>query len=490
MSYQPGTPERGCDWSDGTPGDRGRRDLHPGNIAPIPEGGFLRPGQLFRRGRQHGSGVDDRHHPASPSTRPSRSPIPALVGPRSPIIQAAPIPPIATGARRPHRCVDANFGPIGHRTLRGQRIPVPNDVKSPFRGQRQFPRSLAKPAFPDRSVQGPRRRGLANSPRGLETGENSTMPGPASRPDRSWPTWKSHQAIGPPMVHRPSHQRRTPASETRPTQTRRWRRSALDPSRAGPHPVPDRTSIVGQCPVDGRSTGNCWWSIGYGSGRAGHLQRAAGARGLCLDQQRRLHGAGHRRCPMRLLRRKPGSSIFTDRRRGVANNNGVPLRVPVPRPFDPNGPCVRDGPGRSSSNGGAEIGSRPSCATSDASGVSSGANPSEPGYVPEVLPPIIEMFLLPTTSHGVDPEAYMAKWLCNDNPGPDTSVAGRQYRAGFLFRRTTTRWSGRWRPRGGPKRNGRRSRSSSTTLLMQATRFIPLVHRGGVSAHANTLGAS
>ncbi len=85
---------------------------------------------------------------------------------------------------------------------------------------------------------------------------------------------------------------------------------------------------------------------------------------------------------------------------------------------------------------------------------------------------------------GVDPEAYMANWICDKAPRPSTQWQGENI----------TRWCN-------PEYDALAAEFSKTAgleqraeiakrmndMLMQDYAMIPLVHRGGTSAHANTL---
>ncbi|SHE47499.1 peptide/nickel transport system substrate-binding protein [Litoreibacter ascidiaceicola] len=85
---------------------------------------------------------------------------------------------------------------------------------------------------------------------------------------------------------------------------------------------------------------------------------------------------------------------------------------------------------------------------------------------------------------GVDPEAYMANWRCSEIPSPETQWQGanmqrfcsEEYDA-LVDKLATTA--------------GIDARAAIVKqlndMLMQSYSIIPLVHRGGVSAHANTL---
>jgi peptide/nickel transport system substrate-binding protein len=85
---------------------------------------------------------------------------------------------------------------------------------------------------------------------------------------------------------------------------------------------------------------------------------------------------------------------------------------------------------------------------------------------------------------GVDPQAYMASWLCNDWPRPESQWQGSNvqrfcdpaYDALVAEMATTADLDER----------GRLAREMND-MLVQSYSIIPLIHRGGVSAHAGSL---
>jgi peptide/nickel transport system substrate-binding protein len=85
---------------------------------------------------------------------------------------------------------------------------------------------------------------------------------------------------------------------------------------------------------------------------------------------------------------------------------------------------------------------------------------------------------------GVDPEAYMANWLCSDIPGPDT-----QWQGANIPRFCDEAYDALVKE---IDHRGHRARAEivkkQNDMLMQSYAIIPLIHRGGVSAHANSLG--
>ncbi|GAA5065752.1 peptide ABC transporter substrate-binding protein [Roseibacterium beibuensis] len=86
---------------------------------------------------------------------------------------------------------------------------------------------------------------------------------------------------------------------------------------------------------------------------------------------------------------------------------------------------------------------------------------------------------------GVDPQAYMANWACDEIPSPETQWQGsniqrfcsEEYDALIAEMAMTADLAERGR-----------IAMMQNDMLVQSYSIIPLIHRGGVSAHANTLG--
>lgn len=86
---------------------------------------------------------------------------------------------------------------------------------------------------------------------------------------------------------------------------------------------------------------------------------------------------------------------------------------------------------------------------------------------------------------GVDPEAYMANWRCSEIPGPNTQWQGaniqrfcnEDYNALVDKMSQTAALEDR-----------AALAKQMNDMLMSSYSIIPLIHRGGVSAHANSLG--
>ncbi len=86
---------------------------------------------------------------------------------------------------------------------------------------------------------------------------------------------------------------------------------------------------------------------------------------------------------------------------------------------------------------------------------------------------------------GVDPEAYMASWLCSDMPSPKSQWQGNNVQRfcdpeyDEMVRTMAVTANLNERADLAKRMNDR---------LMASFSIIPLIHRGGISAHANTLG--
>jgi peptide/nickel transport system substrate-binding protein len=86
---------------------------------------------------------------------------------------------------------------------------------------------------------------------------------------------------------------------------------------------------------------------------------------------------------------------------------------------------------------------------------------------------------------GVDPEAYMANWRCAEIPGPDTQWQGSNIQR--FCREEYDALVDEMARTADLEARGELAKQMND-MIMQSYSIIPLVHRGGVSAHANTLG--
>ncbi|MEM8789220.1 MAG: peptide ABC transporter substrate-binding protein [Pseudomonadota bacterium] len=85
---------------------------------------------------------------------------------------------------------------------------------------------------------------------------------------------------------------------------------------------------------------------------------------------------------------------------------------------------------------------------------------------------------------GADPEAYMANWRCSEIPGPDTQWQGSNIQrfCDPAYDALVTEMS----QTADLEQRGELAKQMND-MLMQSYSIVPLVHRGGTSAHANSL---
>ncbi|KPP92009.1 MAG: peptide/nickel transport system substrate-binding protein [Rhodobacteraceae bacterium HLUCCA08] len=450
------TLKEGVMWSDGTPVTAADA-IFTWEYCTDPEGGCAQVS--YFDGVDSMEAVDDRTIRIT-FDAPKPFPYTALVGAESPIIQAAQFAD-CTGAAAP-TCVDANFGPIGTGPFVVSEF-RPNDVIT-FEANDNF-REAGKPAFQTVLFKGG--GDAASAARAvLETGEF----------DYAWnlqidPTVMADMeatGIGTVVTAFGTSVERLHLNQTNPDPALGDLRSTVE---GGPHPFLT-DPIVGQA-LSMAIDRQLLVDIGYGSGGqvtcnvlpapeayastnndACMVQDIAGANAL-LDE----------------------AGIVDTDGDGVREYNGVPLRVL----FQTSTNAVRQDAQAILKQWWAEIGVETELRNIDAS-VFFGGDPSSPDTFQKFYADI-EMYT--NNFAGVDPEAYMANWLCNDIPGPDTQWQGanierfcsEDYDA--LVRQMATTAGLEERAAIAIQQND---------LLMQSYSIIPLVHRGGVSAHANTLG--
>jgi peptide/nickel transport system substrate-binding protein len=85
---------------------------------------------------------------------------------------------------------------------------------------------------------------------------------------------------------------------------------------------------------------------------------------------------------------------------------------------------------------------------------------------------------------GVDPQAYMANWLCSDIPGPNSQWQGANIQR--FCDPAYDELVAEMAATADLEERGRIARMQND-MIVQSYSIIPLVHRGGVSAHANTI---
>ena len=94
----------------------------------------------------------------------------------------------------------------------------------------------------------------------------------------------------------------------------------------------------------------------------------------------------------------------------------------------------------------------------------------------------IEMYT--NTFSGTDPESYMANWSCSEIPGPENQWLGNN-----IQRSCTAQYDALVAEMSQTAALQERARLAKemNDILAQNHYMIPLIWRGGVSAHANTL---
>ena len=162
---------------------------------------------------------------------------------------------------------------------------------------------------------------------------------------------------------------------------------------------------------------------------------------------------------------------------GIREKDGVPLKVL----YQTSTNSVRQGAQALIKQWWAEIGVETELRNISAS-VFFGGDPASPDTFQKFYADI-EMYT--NNFAGVDPEAYMASWICSDMPQPESQWQGNnvmrfcdpEYDA--LVKKLSTT---------APLEERAEIVKTLNDMLMQSYSIIPLIHRGGVSAHANTLG--
>lgn len=422
-----------------------------------PEGGCAQAS--YFDGVESIEAVDDRtvtiHFDA-----PKPFPYTALVGSESPILQAAQFAE-CLGAAAP-TCVDANFGPIGTGPFVVTEFRA-NDVIQ-FEANPNF-REAGKPAFQTVLFKGG--GDAASAARSvLETGEF----------DYAWnlqidPTVLSDmesKGLGTVVTAFGTSVERLHMNQFNPDPALGDARSTAE---AGPHPFLTNP-IVGQA-LSMAIDRQLLVDVGYGAGGQATCNvlpapavYASTANDACLTQD--IAGANA------LL--DEAGIVDTDGD-GIREADGVPLRVL----YQTSTNAVRQDTQALIKQWWSEIGVETELRNIDAS-VFFGGDPASPDTFQKFYADI-EMYT--NNFAGVDPEAYMANWACSEIPGPDSQWQGsniqrfcsEEYDALIDQLATTAGIDAR-----------AEIVKQQNDMLMQSYSIIPLIHRGGVSAHANTLG--
>jgi peptide/nickel transport system substrate-binding protein len=390
---------------------------------------------------------------------PTPFPYTAFVGSESPILQAAQFAD-CLGARAPE-CTDANFGPIGT----GPFVVTdfrPNDVIE-FVANDNF-------RFPDRPYFGSvtfKGGGDATAAARsvLETGEF----------DYAWnlqidPTILSQMeanGLGTVVTAFGTSVERLHMNQTNPDAALGDIRSTAE---AGPHPTLTNP-VIGQA-MSMAIDRALLVEIGYGAGgRAtcnvlpGPDLYASTANDDCLVQD--IAGANA------LL---DEAGILDTDGDGIREYNGTPLSFL----YQTSTNAVRQDTQALVKQWWAEIGIDTELRNIDAS-VFFGGDPASPDTFQKFYADI-EMYT--NNFAGVDPQAYMANWACDEWPSPASQWQGsniqrfcsEEYDALIREFAVTADLNER----------GRIAREMND-MLVQSYTIIPLIHRGGVSAHANSI---
>ena len=392
--------------------------------------------------------------------QPTPFPYTAFVGAESPIIQAAQFAD-CLGARAPE-CTEANFGPIGTGPFVVTEF-RPNDVVE-YAANENF-RNPDQPYFATVTFKGGG-DATAAARSVLETGEF----------DYAWnlqidPTILAQMeatGMGTVVTAFGTSVERIHLNLTNPDPALGDLRSTVE---GGPHPFLT-DPVIGQA-MSMAIDRALIVEIGYGAGGQATcnilpapdlytstandgclVQDIAGANAL-------LDAAGH---------------LDTDGD-GVREYNGIPMRVL----YQTSTNAVRQDTQALVKQWWAEIGIDAELRNIDAS-VFFGGDPASPDTFQKFYADL-EMFT--NNFAGVDPQAYMAQWACSEIPGPASQWQGQNIDrfCDPAYDALITEMAGT----ADLEERGRLARAMND-MLVQNYALIPLVHRGGVSAHANSLG--
>lgn len=450
------TLREGLLWSDGTP-VTANDAVFTWEYCTHPEGGCAQ--SSYFDGVESVEALDDRTVRVN-FTAPKPFPYTAFVGSESPIIQAAQFAD-CLGAAAPE-CTEANFGPIGTGPFVVEEF-RPNDVIV-FAANENY-RNPDQPAFARVVFKGG--GDAASAARSvLETGEF----------DYAWnlqidPTLLAEMeanGIGTVVTAFGTSVERLHLNQTNPDPALGDMRSTV---AGGPHPFLTNP-VIGQA-MSMAIDRALLVEVGYGAGGQPTCNvlpapalYASTANDGCLTQD--IAGANA------LL---DEAGIVDSDGDGVREYNGVPLRVL----YQTSTNAVRQDTQALIKQWWAEIGIDTELRNIDAS-VFFGGDPASPDTYQKFYADV-EMYT--NNFSGVDPEAYMANWRCSEIPSPDTQWQGSNIQrfCSEDYDALVTEMS-----QTAPLEERGRLAREMNDMLMQSYSIIPLIHRGGVSAHANSLG--
>jgi len=446
--------KEGVLWSDGTP-FTANDAVFTWEYCTHPEGGCA---QLsYFDGVTSVEAIDDTTLKVTFS-EPKPFPYTAFVGSESPIIQAAQFAD-CLGAKAPE-CTEANFNPIGTGPFMVTEF-KPNDVIT-LEANPNF-READKPAFANVVFKGGGDAAAA-ARSVMETGEY----------DYAWNLQvdpkilaeMESKGLGKLVVAFGTSVERLHLNQTDPDPAHGDRRSTTD------HPHPFLTD-----PMVGKALSMAidralLVDIGYGAGGKPTCNvlpapeaYASTANDSCLTQD--IEGA------KQVLEEAGWTDTDGD---GIRDKDGMKLSVL----YQTSTNAVRQDTQALIKQWWSELGVETELRNIDAS-VFFGGDPGSPDTFQKFYADI-EMYT--NNFAGVDPEAYMANWRCSDIPRPET-----QWQGSNIQRFCSEEYDALVDELA--KTSGLEARAEivkkQNDLLMQSYSIIPLIHRGGVSAHANTL---
>jgi peptide/nickel transport system substrate-binding protein len=445
----------GLEWSDGT-AVTAADAVFTWEYCTHPEGGCAQAS--YFDGVESVVAVDDRTIQIN-FAAPKPFPYTSFVGSESPIIQAAQFAD-CLGASAPE-CTDANFGPIGTGPFVVTEF-RPNDVIT-FSANENF-READLPAFATVTFKGGGDAAAA-ARAVLETGEF----------DYAWnlqidPTILAQMAAqgnGVVVTAFGTSVERIHVNQTNPNAALGDLRATLE---GGAHPFLT-DPIIGQAMSMSIDRG-LLVEVGYGAGGQATCNLlpapelyASTANDACLVQD--IAGANA------LL---DGAGYLDTDGDGIREANGLPISVL----YQTSTNAVRQDTQALVKQWWSEIGIDAELRNIDAS-VFFGGDPASPDTFQKFFADV-EMYT--NNFSGVDPEAYMANWRCSEIPSPSSQWQGSNmqrfcdpaYDALVTEMSSTASLEDR----------GRLAREMND-MLVQSYSIIPLIHRGGVSAHANSL---
>jgi peptide/nickel transport system substrate-binding protein len=449
------TIAEGVTWSDGStlpPADF----VFTWEYCTHPEGGCAQAS--YFDGVTSVEAVDDRTVRVN-FANPTPFPYTAFVGSESPVLQAAQFAD-CLGARAPE-CTDANFGPIGTGPFVVDDF-RPNDVIE-LSANENF-------RFPDRPYFG-----TVTFKGGGDATAAARSVCETSEFDYAW-----NLQIDPTILADMEAQGNCTVVTAFGTSVERLHMNQFNPdpalgdirstAEAGPHPFLTNP-VIGQA-MSMAIDRALLVEIGYGAGGqptcnvlpAPELY-ASTANDACLTQD--IAGANA------LL--DEAGIVDTDGD-GIREYNGTPLSVL----YQTSTNAVRQDTQALVKEWWSQIGIDSELRNIDAS-VFFGGDPDSPDTFQKFYADV-EMYT--NNFAGVDPQAYMANWACDEIPGPST-----QWQGSNIQRFCSEEYDSLIEEMAGTADLNRRGEIArmQNDMLVQSYSIIPLIHRGGVSAHASSI---